>query len=165
MISLFNQARLQSDSLKPLIYIAILILSVSAAPNGLAQRRAADDDDKPLFQQYRGIQIGMPAADVRKKLGNPADKSDEQDFFNLSDNESAQIFYDKTHAVMAISANFLNGAQEVPTPKALFGSDVAAKADGSVYKMVRYTKLGYWLAYSKTSGDSPLITVTLQKID
>ena len=148
-----------------LVLSAAVLLLLLASPSAQAQRRSADDEDKPLFQQYRGIQIGMSAVDVRKKLGNPADKSDEQDFFTLNDNESAQIFYDKAHAVMAISANFLNGAHEIPTPKALFGSDVAAKPDGSMYKMVRYPKLGYWLAYSKTSGDSPLITVTLQKIE
>ena len=135
-----------------------------AVPGVLAQKRN-EDPDKPLFQEYRGIQLGMAAEEVRKKLGNPTDKGDEQDFFMLNDAESAQIFYDKTKKVMAISANFLQGAQNVPTPKALFGEELAAKPDGSVYKMLRYPKAGYWLSYSKTAGDSPLISVTLQKID
>ena len=143
---------------------ATIFLSLLAAP-GIPGQRRADDDEKPLYQQYRGIQIGMAADEVRKKLGAPADKSDEQDFYTLTEVESAQIFYDKTRKVMAISANFLQGAQDIPTPKALFGADLAAKADGSVYRMTRYPKAGYWLAYSKTAGDSPLITVTLQKID
>lgn len=143
---------------------AAIFLLILIAPSVPAQRRA-DDEDKPLYQEYRGIQIGMAADEVRKKLGSPADKSDEQDFFTLNDAESAQIFYDKTKKVMAISANFLQGAQNIPTPKALFGADLTAKPDGSVYRMTRYPKAGYWLAYSKTSGDSPLITVTLQKID
>ncbi len=167
MTRLLIQTSVQSKKAKFLFGSLVLLVGLFVVPNVPAQRRnsAAADDDKPLFQEYRGIQIGMPATDVRKKLGNPADKSDEQDFFTLSDNESAQIFYDKAHMVMAISANYLNGAQEIPTPKALFGSDCVAKPDGSMYKMVRYPKHGYWLAYSKTSGDSPLITVTLQKID
>ena len=83
----------------------------------------------------------------------------------LNDAESAQIFYDKTKKVMAISANFLRGAQNVPTPKVLFGEELAAKPDGSLYKLTRYPKAGYWLSYSKTAGESPLISVTLQKID
>ena len=143
---------------------AAVFLAILVAPNTPAQKRA-DDDDKPLFHEYRGIQIGMAADDVRKKLGNPTDKSDEQDFFALNDAESAQIYYDKTRKVMAISANFLEGAQNIPTPKTLFGADLAAKPDGSVYKMFRYPKAGYWVAYSKTAGNSPLVTVTLQKID
>lgn len=133
-------------------------------PDVLAQKRN-EDHDKPLYQEYRGIQLGMAAEEVRKKLGNPADKGDEQDFFMLNDAESAQIFYDKTKKVMAISANFLQGAQNVPTPKVLFGEELTAKPDGSVYKMLRYPKAGCWLSYSKTAGDSPLISVTLQKID
>lgn len=138
--------------------------AVLMMPSALGQKRA-DDTDKPLYQEYRGIQLGMAAEEVRKKLGTPADKSDEQDFFNFNDAESAQIFYDKTKKVMAISANFLQGAQNAPTPKALFGEELAAKADGSVYKMARYPKAGCWLSYSKTAGNSPLISVTLQKID
>jgi len=143
---------------------AALCGTVLVMPNALGQKRG-EDIDKPLYQEYRGIQLGMAADEVRKKLGNPADKGDEQDFFNFNDAESAQIFYDKTKKVMAISANFLQGAQNIPTPKALFGEELAAKPDGSVYKMARYPKAGCWLSYSKTAGDSPLISVTLQKID
>ena len=155
-----RQARLRSS----LLFCVALCGAMLVMPNALGQKRA-DDSDKPLYHEYRGIQLGMAADDVRKKLGNPTDKGDEQDFFMLNDAESAQIFYDKTKKVMAISANFLQGAQNVPTPKALFGEELAAKPDGSVYKMARYPKAGCWLSYSKTAGDSPLISVTLQKID
>jgi hypothetical protein len=147
-----------------LIMCAALCGAVLVMPSALGQKRP-DDPHKPLFQEYRGIQLGMAADEVRKKLGNPTDKGDEQDFFMLNDAESAQIFYDKTKKVMAISANFLRGAQNVPTPKGLFGEEIDAKPDGSLYKMTRHPKAGYWLSYSKTAGESPLISVTLQKID
>ncbi|HKR60085.1 MAG TPA: hypothetical protein VJS64_10130 [Pyrinomonadaceae bacterium] len=155
-----RRARLRTLSLLG----AALCGAVLVMPQALGQKRG-EDSDKPLYQEYRGIQLGMAADDVRKKLGAPADKSDEQDFFMLNDAESAQIFYDKTKKVMAISANFLQGAQNIPTPRALFGEELAAKADGSVYKMTRYPKAGCWLSYSKTAGNSPLVSVTLQKID
>lgn len=147
-----------------LLLCTALCGAVLVIPNALGQKRT-EEPDKPLFKEYRGIQLGMAADEVRKKLGDPTDKSDEQDFFMLNDAESAQIFYDKTKKVMAISANFLQGAQNVPTPKVLFGEELAPKPDGSVYKMTRYPKAGCWLSYSKTAGDSPLISVTLQKID
>ena len=73
--------------------------------------------------------------------------------------------YDKARKVTAISANFLQGASDIPTPKSLFGADLTTKPDGSAYKMARYPKAGCWLAYSKTAGASPLITITLQKIE
>jgi hypothetical protein len=123
------------------------------------------DDDAPLFHEYRSVKIGMTTEEVRKKLNNPSDKSDEQDFFIFSDNESAQVFYDKSQKVFAISVNFLSGARDLPTAKAIFGSDITPKPDGSMYKMVRYPKAGCWVSFSRTAGDSPLTTVTLQKID
>jgi hypothetical protein len=106
----------------------------------------------------------MTADEVRKKLGSPKDKSDAQDFFLFGETESAQIVYDTTHKVITISADFLSTGDTVPTAKQVLGSDLDAKADGSVYKMVRYPKAGYWLSYSRTSGTSPMTSVTLQKI-
>ncbi len=138
-------------------------LTISTAQTQKA--RAASGDDAPLFHEYRSVQIGMTAEEVRKKLNNASDKSDEQDFFIFSDNESAQVFYDKSKKVFAISVNFLNGARDLPTAKVIFGSDIPAKPDGSIYKMVRYPKAGCWVSFSRTAGDSPLTTVTVQKIE
>jgi len=138
-------------------------LTISTAQTQKA--RAASGDDAPLFHEYRSVQIGMTAEEVRKKLNNASDKSDEQDFFIFSDNESAQVFYDKSKKVFAISVNFLNGARDLPTAKVIFGSDIPPKPDGSIYKMVRYPKAGCWVSFSRTAGDSPLTTVTVQKIE
>jgi hypothetical protein len=150
-----------------LCLIAILVQSSisSSQPQTRKTKASGDDDETPLFQEYRSVRIGMLADEVRKKLTNPNDKSDEQDFFVFSETENAQVFYDKTHKVYAISANYLVGASDIPTPKAVFGSDIPPKPDGSMYRMVRYPKAGYWVSFSRTAGDSPLVIVTLQKID
>ena len=39
------------------------------------------------------MRLGMTAAEARAKLGEPAMKSDEQDFYVFSANETAQIVY------------------------------------------------------------------------
>jgi hypothetical protein len=127
-------------------------------------QRKANETDTSMFHDYRGIQLGMLADEVRKKLGDPKDKSDDQDFYIFGETETAQIVYDKTHKVITISADFLTAATSIPTAKQIFGAEVEAKADGSVYKMIRFPKAGYWLSYNRTSGNSPLTTVTLQKI-
>jgi hypothetical protein len=149
------------------VCLAISLLFLSTV-NGQTPRKIAAappaEDDSGVFKEYRGVQLGMSADEVRKKLGTPKDKSDEQDFFVFSDNESAQIVYDQTHKVITISADFLPPSNGIPTAKQVFGSELEAKADGSIYKMVRFTKAGYWLSYNRTSGTSPLTTVTLQKI-
>lgn len=149
-----------------LLTASLLAITVfSAVGKAQKNRGAGGDDESPLFQEYRSVRIGMTTDEVRKTLNNPSDKSEEQDFFVFGDNETAQVFYDKSHKVFAISVNFLNGARDLPTCKGVLGSEVAAKPDGSVYKMVRYPKAGYWVSYSRTSGDSPLTIVTLQKIE
>jgi len=142
---------------------SLMLFSVGNAP---AQRKAAagGEEEASPFKDYRGVQLGMTADEVRKKLGNPKDKGDEQDFFVFGDNESAQIVYDSTHKVITISADFLSTEASVPTCKQVLGSEAEAKADGSVYKMVRFTKAGYWLSYNRTGGTSPMTSITLQKI-
>lgn len=148
------------------LFLLSLALSISAVAFAQTNKpRGGGGDDQPVFQEYRGVQLGWLADDVRKKLGNPADKGDEQDFYVFSEKETAQILYDKaTRKVTAISVDFLNGATSVLTPQQVFGSDIEAKPDGSKYKLVRYPKAGYWLSYSRTAGDSPIITVTIQQI-
>ncbi len=146
--------------------IAAACLSL-AAGSGNAQRKPGGQtgaEDPPAFHEYRGVQLGMTAADVRKKLGDPRDKTDEQDFFVFNDTETAQVVYDKTQKVVAISADFMSPNKAVPTAKDVFGAEIEAKPDGSVHKLVRFPKAGYWLSYSRTSGTEPVITITLQKL-
>jgi hypothetical protein len=145
-----------------MMVLGAALASMSTVPSAQSQRKA--EDDSSVIHDYRGIQLGMLADDVRKKLGDPKDKSDEQDFYLFGETETAQIVYDKTRKVVAISADFLTAGTSVPTCKQVLGAEVEAKADGSVYKMVRFPKAGYWLSYNRTGGSSPLTTVTLQKI-
>jgi outer membrane protein assembly factor BamE (lipoprotein component of BamABCDE complex) len=148
-----------------LLTCALLALS---AVSVTAQRKTAAviaEEPSSSFQKYRGIQLGMTADEVRQKLGEPKDKGAEQDFYVFNELETAQIVYDKSQKVVTISADFLATAPDVLTAKQVFGTDLEAKPDGSVYKMVRFPKAGYWLSYSRTSGADPMTTVTLQKIN
>jgi hypothetical protein len=145
--------------------LALVSLALSVAgstSSGQTQKAAAEPD--PLFKEYRGVQIGWLADDVRKKLGSPANKADDQDFYTFGEKETVQFLYDKSNKVTTISVDFSNGASGVLTPQQVFGSEIEAKADGSKYKLVRYPKVGYWISYNRTAGDSPLVSVTIQKI-
>jgi len=148
-----------------LVVISLTTAGVSLAQTTRKPTGGAPREEDPIFLDYRGVKIGWVADEVRKKLGSPANKGDEQDYYRFSDNESCQILYDKaTSKVTAISVDFINGAREIITPQQVFGSDFEAKPDGSKYKLVRYPKAGYWVSYSKTAGDTPIITVTIQKL-
>lgn len=65
--------------------------------------------------------------------------------------------------MQAISINYVKD-RSAPTAVTVLGEEVQAQTDGSVYKLVRYPEAGYWVAYSRTAGDSPLVTVTIQQI-
>jgi hypothetical protein len=132
-----------------------------------AQRNRAPVDEpesRPAFTEFKGVRIGMSADESRKKLGNPRDKSAEQDFYIFNDTQAVQVFYDKAGMVIAISIDFMNGASSIPSAKEVLGTEAEAKADGSQYKLLRYPKAGYWVSYSRTAGDSPTTTITMQKI-
>ncbi len=168
MICLLLKPAAQSRRLM-LIFGMTLLISLTISASARGQRRggaqAGADEAAPAFQEYRGVQLGMTADEVRKKLGSPKDKSDEQDFFVFNETETAQILYDKLHKVITISADFMSSGNGVPTAKQVLGADLEAKPDGSIYKMVRYPKAGCWLSYNRTAGNPPLTTVTIQKIE
>jgi hypothetical protein len=149
-----------------LLFGALMILAL--APITLrAQRSKAldpDMDNRPAFSEFKGVSIGMPADEARKKLGSPRDKSPEQDFYMFGDNQAVQVFYDKAGAVNAISIDFMSGASGVPSSKDVLGAEAEKKADGSVYKLIRYPKVGYWVSYSRTAGADATVTITMQKI-
>jgi hypothetical protein len=130
-----------------------------------ASAKAEPADDGPAFQEYKGVRIGMTTDEARKKLGSPTDKGDAQDFYLLSEKESVQVMYDGAHKVSALALIYMNAGANVPTAKAVLGADLEAKPDGSLYKLVRYPKAGYWVSYSRTAGDAPIVSVTMQKIN
>lgn len=142
-----------------IVVCAVAFVSVPAAI--FAQRSGADT---PQFSEFKGVRIGMPTEEVRKKLGSPRDKGDEQDFYVFNDTQAVQIFYDKAKTVTAISIDFMSGASQIPDAKDVVG-ELDVKPDGSAYKLVRYPKAGYWVSYSRTAGKDPTTTITMQKID
>ncbi|HEY0100679.1 MAG TPA: hypothetical protein VGB76_17160 [Pyrinomonadaceae bacterium] len=135
----------------------------NANPASPAPPAAADE--VPAFQEYKGVRIGMTADEARKKLGSPTDKGDAQDFYLVSPKENVQVMYDASKKVSAIALIYMNAGANAPTAKAVMGTDLEAKPDGSLYKLVRYPKAGYWVSYSRTAGNSPIVSVTMQKIN
>jgi len=141
-------------------FLTLALLAAASATVASAQKLT----DPPPFIEYKGVRIGMDMNEARKKLGEPADKGDAQDFFMFSEKESCQVFYDKGHKVFAVAVTYLGNGSGAPSPKAVLGTEIEAKADGSMYKLIRYPVAGYWVSYSKTRGEDPFIIVTVQKI-
>lgn len=124
----------------------------------------APTPDKAPFTGYKGVSIGAKTDDVRAKLGDPKDKSDAMDMYIPSDHESVQFYYDASHFVTAIMVTYSGDLTKAPTAKDVFGEDVEPKADGGIFKMVRYPKAGYWISYNRTTGDDAIVSIAMQKI-
>jgi hypothetical protein len=141
--------------------ISALVLAVAflvTASNSAAQ-------DAPLFAEYKGITIGMPMADVRQKLGKAEEQTDAEDYWEFDNDESVRVIYGPDKTVRAISISYNAKEAAAPTGLVVFGKEIEAKPDGSKYKMVNYSKAGFWISYVRTAGDNALVIVTMQKLE
>ena len=172
---------IQSCLLILLLTTLFLLLSVSASGQEIADPQSPKSEvvsrneaaetrqpsvaipTAPVYQDFMGVTLGMAANEVREKLSHLKDKGEHQDFFVFSESQSAQIFYEQGK-VNAISVDYVVKGGEAPTPESVLGEAVQAKPDGSIYQLRRYPAAGYWVAYSRTAGDSPIVTVTMQRI-
>lgn len=114
---------------------------------------------QPLYKEYRGVRLGMTAAEARAKLGEPALKSDEQDFYVVSANETVQIAY-IGQKVVTISADYIGGVG-APDYKTVVGEGLLEKPDGSLFRMVMYNSERFWVTYNKSTSAVPLVTITI----
>ena len=119
-----------------------------------------------VLKNYPTLKVGTSVDDVRKELGKA--RIDEADslYYEISDAEVMQIRLDADKKVRVISVTYTHGHKNVLQYSDIFGagSEVAAKPDGSIYHLARYPDVGYWIAYSRTAGENPSVTVTMQKL-
>jgi hypothetical protein len=153
--------------LKPTFFALAVGAMILLLPNSSSAQKVRDagapTEVVSAFNEFKGVRLGMSTDEARKKLGSPANKSNDQDLYMFGDKMTAQVLY-KTSKVVTISIDFMS-PNEAPKPMDVVGSDVESRPDGSMHKMVRYPKAGYWVSYSRTAGDSPMVSVTIQKID
>ncbi len=157
----------------------LLSLSLAVAPSVLAQTVPGDtpkpvaavdasppEVQRPLFQSYKGVEIGSTSDKVRDELGKAEIDDKDGFYYEVSKGEIAQIRLDKAGKVRLISVTY-SGESTPPTFEEVFGSTAkteAGKAEGKLYKLVRYPEAGYWVAYSRGAGEKPSVTVTIQKM-
>jgi hypothetical protein len=128
-----------------------LLLSLAAIANAQTQSP---------YKEYRGIRLGMTAAETRAKLGEPAMKSDEQDFYVLSANETAQIVYNPAQKVVTISTDYTAGVG-APDYRSIVGEGLLQRPDGSLFRMVMNDAERFWVSYNKSATVVPIVTITI----
>ena len=143
---------------------ALLLLFVGMIAKGQSATqppavKAHAQVQQPLFREYRGVRLGMTAVETRAKLGEPAMKSDEQDFYVISQNETLQLAY-TAQKVTTISIDFVGGVG-APDYRTVVGEGLLEKPDGSLFRMVMYNSEHYWVTYNKSASAVPLVTITI----
>ena len=151
-----------------LIYLLIgllLVLLIGVVAKGQSPTqptgtvKAHAQIQQPLYREYRGVRLGMTAAEARAKLGEPAFKSDEQDFYVISASETTQIAYREQKVVM-ISIDYAGGVG-APDYRTVVGEGLLERPDGSLFRMVRYDSERFWVTYNKSTAMVPLVTLTI----
>jgi len=143
-----------------LLALARIATGQSQAP-GARSLKSQAQVQQPLYREYRGVRLGMTAAEVRAKLGEPAMKSDEQDFFVISANETAQIAYNAAQKVMTISTDYAGGLG-APDYRTVVGEGMLLqRPDGTVFKMVMNDAERFWVTYSKSATTPFIVMITI----
>lgn len=144
---------------------AVAAQEIAGAQSADATEEAAGESSTvaPVVKEYKGVRIGMSADEARGALGGSDAAKDKQDVFLVSDDEMAQLFFDKDGKLQAVSVTYLQKS-DAPAATAVLGVEVPAGADGRVYKLIRYPEAGYWVSYNRTAGDAPVVTVTMKKM-
>lgn len=151
-----------------MVLVCAIGLSWGAGANVQAQKsRVAvsrtQANQQPLYTEYKGVGLGLTADEARAKLGEPTLKADDQDYYVFSETETAQIGYDDARKVKTISVDYMGGVG-APDHKLVVGANIETRLDGSLYKLVRYESLGYWVSYNRSAGPVILVSITIQRI-
>ncbi len=151
----------------PVLFVTVLfgafaVMSQDALPSPTPRRVL-----EPAIHDLHGVVINMTLSEAKEKLGKPkvADKAGL--YYEFSKTDTAQIGVDENKKVRTIALMFTSDSENIPTFAEIFGPDVplVEKPNGSVYKMVRYPKAGYWVAYSRSAGDRPMTVITMRRIN
>ena len=145
-----------------LLFLLIgIVANGQSEPTGKRTAKAHAQVEQPLYREYRGVRLNMTAADVRAKLGEPSLKSDEQDFFVISANETTQIEYNAAHKVMTISTDYAGGVGAPDYTSVVGEGLLVQRPDGSVFRMVMYDSERFWVSYNKSVSTVAVVTITI----
>ena len=149
------------------LFAVTAVAQTAGAPTATAQApldRTLSGVSQPAMIEYKSIQIGTTADEVRDILGRAEIDDKDGFYYRFSDEEFAQIRLDKNNKVRVIAITY--AGENAPKFTDVFGAEMSIEAnpDGSIYKLVRYPEAGYWVAYSLTVGERPTTTVTMQEL-
>lgn len=161
---LTRTTKIYSINISP-VRVSVFLLIIYCVFAFTVNAQNTDKKTLPVWQNYKGVGIGMTAVQVREKLGSPKSEDADGFFYVFSDTENAQILLDSEKKVRTVSVVFTADHSGSPAFGDVFGKTVElqAKPDGSIYKMVKYDAAGYWVSYNRMAGEKAMVIVMIQK--
>jgi hypothetical protein len=168
---LTTTTKTRSDTNRPVrtaIFLALVfalsLMTVSAQNTEI--KKISSKTNLPAWQNYKGVGIGMPVDAVHAKLGAPKSEDDDDMFYVVSETETVQVLLDGEKKVRTVSVVYTPEHAAAPKFADVFDKNtlVEPRADGSIYKMVRYEDAGYWVSYNRMAGEKAMVIVTIQKL-
>lgn len=158
-----DKSKIQLPICAGLCVLFVLFFGVAATGQKQSSHSKLDNQtplaSQALYKEYRGVRLGMTAAEARSKLGEPSFKGEDLDFYIFSENETAQIAYNTAHKVVTISTDYVGGIG-APDYKTVLGTELEDGPNGAKYKMIHYDS--YWVSYNKSLMS--VVTVTIQAV-
>ena len=142
-------------------YFVVALASPAARAQVLRPAALSKTADEPVYTDYKGVRLGTTADEVRAKLCKAVSETNEEDFHVVSETETAQVYYDASRKVRALVVMYTAGG---PTAEAVLGRAAETRPDGSQHLKISYERAGYWVAYTRTAGDAPTVTVAMQAL-
>lgn len=113
-----------------------------------------------VMTEYRGVQLGMKQADVRAKLGAPANGSESADEFKLTGDDLMTVRYEEG-AVTAIQMMFLDVKNAPPFNEVTGDAEIEQNESGR--KTARKVTGKLWVSMSQ-SKDASMTNITIKKM-
>lgn len=142
--------------------IFVLLFLCVCAPDAAAQVNRNSKTDLPVWQNYKGVVLGMTAAEVRQKLGAPKSGNEADFFYIFSETETADIIF-SGEKVTTISVSFTEEHANPPKFEDVFSKSVKAepKPDGAIFKKVDYPDAGFWISYNRMAGEKAMVMIVI----
>lgn len=159
----FNSSFLLRTALILPIILCVLVVGINAQRNNTQKNPKVN---LPVWQNYKGVAIGMTAAEAIEKLGAPTSENEGGLFYMFTEFETVQVLFDADKKVRTVSVIYTSEYPNPPKFADIFGKTAEddSKPDGSIFKMVRYEDAGYWVSYNRMAGEQAMVIVVIQKL-
>lgn len=114
-----------------------------------------------IMRDYKGVRLGMKAAEVEATLGKPENKTDTSEEFKIGDDDTLTVHYDG-EVVKAIMLYFVD-SKNVPAWDQVVGkAEIKEQGNGAKVARVEVSEEKFWVSMYRNK-DGSMVTITISR--